>query len=477
MSPAIVSLPGAPEGRARLRRGSDLPEPDPFLRLTSAAGAWRVASGRRVLHRGAGAAPRRLLTACLDLGTTNISLQLLDLARPALLGTATTLNPQTAWGDDVLSRVQAASLPGGLAALRRSVLGAVGGLIEELRDMAGVRRAPVYELTLAANPAMAAIFLGRDVSSLARPPYAAPALPSAAAAGRSFGLPLHREAVIRVLPALGPFVGGDVTAGLVRTGVLPGERRRVFFLDLGTNGEMVVFRRGRYLATSAAAGPALEGRRLSCGMKAEEGAIEEVTVREDVSFKVIGGGRPRGLCGSGLLDLLLGLGRAGVIRPDGRLLSGEEAAHFPRPRLAARMTERQGERAFLLSPSPSRGIYLTQADVRELQLAKGAIRAGTHVLLSEAGLEAGEVERVVVAGTFGYHLDAASLTGTGFLPGAWRDRLDFVGNASLDGARQCGLYRGAFRLAREIPRRTKTINLAEHPRFRETFLDHLDFEE
>lgn len=474
-STADITLPEKRVAGPVITRGHDLPEPDPFLGLFPLkTGKSAVRSGRRVLEELCGE-KQPVLAAALDLGTTNVSLQLIDISLPAVLGTAVTDNPQLQYGGDVLSRIEMASRPDGMKILRGLVLETFNSLAARLKETAGVGRAPIYELAVAANPVMAAIFAGIDPSGLARPPYQAPPFPDVIEEMSADGLQIHPRALVRIVPALGSFVGGDVAAGLVHAGVLPGDRRRTFYIDLGTNGEQVLKAAGRYRASSTAAGPALEGRRISYGMKADQGAIDSVRVDADITTTVLGGGPPRGLCGSGLLDLLSGLVKAGIIHSDGSLMTAEEASHYPRPRLARRLAERGGQRVFIVSGGPAGEIFFGQSDIRELQLAKGAVRAGIDILLDQAGLAADEMARVVVAGTFGFHLNGESLIGAGFLPQAWRGRIEFAACAALEGARECLLFRKTHRRVLDIRRRASVTNLAEHPRFRESFMANLHF--
>ncbi len=470
-----IWLPEPASRGPRLSPGYPLPPPDPYLRFRPVrGGGFAIVAGRRVLER-VPSSDRPLLAAALDIGTTNVSLQLLDLSVPAVLGTATAENPQIGHGEDILSRLKMASDPRGLGILQRLVIGGVNDLLASLKAAAGHDGHPVHELALAANPVMACIFVGTDPAPLARPPYLPPVLPAVMEGRNIPGLALHPRALIRLLPAVGAFVGGDITGGLAHAGVLADRTRRTFYLDLGTNSEMVLRAGSRWWAASTAAGPALEGRKISAGMRAEAGAIDAVTFGAALSVSVIGGGAPRGICGSGLLDLLAGLVGNGLLDGRGRLLSAGEAAHYPRPGLAALLRDHTGQRAFLVAAGPAGDLLLSQADIRELQLAKGAIRAGADILLAHGGIAVGEVERVVIAGTFGFNLRAASLTGAGFLPREWLGRIEFLGNAALAGARECLLFRSTVRRLAALPGKVVTLNLAGDPLFQTAFVARLDF--
>jgi uncharacterized 2Fe-2S/4Fe-4S cluster protein (DUF4445 family) len=245
------------------------------------------------------------------------------------------------------------------------------------------------------------------------------------------------------------------------------ERERpTMFIDLGTNGEIVLRTADALVASSTAAGPALEGASIDYGMRAETGAIERVTVEGDgIRLETIGGVEPRGLCGSGLLDLIAVLLDVGALDHTGRLRTG--AAHP----LGARVADRDGTRTFEIAP----GVHLTQRDVRQVQLANAAIASGISLLLQAAGVPSDDVAELVIAGGFGYHVKASALARMGMIPAAWADRVRFAGNTAKAGAMLALLDSGARRRAEAIARHVRTIDLASHPQFQARFVGAMTF--
>jgi uncharacterized 2Fe-2S/4Fe-4S cluster protein (DUF4445 family) len=280
---------------------------------------------------------------------------------------------------------------------------------------------------------------------------------------------------------IGGFVGGDTVAGLIATR-LAEQPDHTLLLDIGTNGEIVLFSNGQLWATSAAAGPAFEGARISCGMRAAEGAIEKVSVMDGhLVCGTIGGVAAQGICGSGLIDAAAELLRCEAVTPEGRLVgSGELPAGTP-PDLARRLeTDRSGKHQFRLtereSDSGGDPVVITQRDVRELQLATGAIRAATHMLLKRAGLTAADLETVLVGGGFGSFIRRNNAQRIGLLPtGVPHDRIRFVGNVSLRGAQWALLSTAIREQAEQLARTARLVELSADPEFHREFAEAMIF--
>jgi uncharacterized 2Fe-2S/4Fe-4S cluster protein (DUF4445 family) len=465
---ASVHLLGRPRDVQILEALPLPPAAAPLVACLAAEGGFRVLSGRRLLDRLAGR-PGSLLTAAIDIGTTSISVELVDLLRPASLGTASFANPQASSGADILSRYEAARRPGGLEELRSPLLDTVGAAITLLLERARLGSEPVWGLVAAGNPVMSAIFAGRIDSANAWDLWST--LPERLDAAAFPGLRLHPRAPLHLLPQGGGFVGGDMIAGLLHTAPSPPPTGSSLLVDLGTNGEIALqLADGRILAASTAAGPALEGSGLSCGMRATEGAIDSAWLGSDLEFTVIGGGVASGICGSGALDLLACMVRTGLVLEDGRFLSAAEASHLPWKRLAARRREIDGETVFAVSEGAGGTVALTQGDVRNLQLALGAIKAGLKLLLESAGADMHGVGRMTLAGAFGSGLRRETLAALGVIPDGWQGRLEFAGNGSLAGARDCLLDRRKLGACRKIARRLRVLDLVREPSFRDAFL-------
>jgi len=396
--------------------------------------------------------PDEGLGIAVDIGTTTLVAQLLDLATGRVLGTRTALNPQARDGADVMSRISAALQPGGAQRLHRAIHERLAAMVHALLTGADPALGDVTRAALVGNTAMHHLFLGHDVGVLARAPFV-PASPGAGwLAGAGLGWPA-RAARARVcfLPCLGGFVGSDILGVLMATRLhaSPGPAAAA---DLGTNGEIVVTAGlGRpILVSSTAAGPAFEGARITHGMRAAPGAIDRVTPSgRGVAIHVVGGGAPRGMCGSGLVDAIACALDLGVIAPSGRMAAGEWTVRG--------------------------SVTLTQTDVREVQLAKGAIAAGLEVLTQAAGLLPAAVPVCFLAGAFGNSLSVASSRRIGLLPFA-EEAVRPSGNAALLGAKMA-LFLGDLGapLFDTILPRIRHVHLESEPGFEDRFSDAMGF--
>lgn len=407
-----------------------------------------------------------LVGAAIDLGTTTIAVLLVDLRSGETLASAGSLNPQRAYGADVLSRVAHAT-QGGAADLQSSVARPLDAMLIETLDRAGLPREALVEAVVVGNTAMTGLLAGADVAPLGEAPYEGAPVAGAVLPAHGLGMSSFPSLDLLVPPAAGAFIGSDITAGIAAADI-EGGSGATLFIDLGTNGEIVLSADGELVAASTAAGPALEGAAIECGMRAVAGAIERVTLADgELRLGVIGDRGPAGICGSGLLDLIAVLLDAGVIDPTG--LMAEEAPGI----LGERLTSRDGVRAFRVD---ARGdVMLTQKDVRQVQLAVGAIRAGTALLMQEAGRGTRDIARVVVAGGFGYHVRGEALVRLGLLPAEWAERVTFAGNTALEGARRALLSSGERARIRDIASRMRIVDLAAHADFQARFLESLAF--
>ncbi len=404
-----------------------------------------------------------LVGAAVDIGTTTVVAAVVDLRSGRELGRASVLNPQHPFGHDVMSRISHAAVHG-TDALREPILGAVTTLVLGILAAAGAEAGHLREIEICGNTTMIHLLLGLDPAPLGAAPYGPAFVSSVQRPASEIGLTELGTARAHILPGVSAFIGSDITAGLVATGLAEREAPAVF-ADLGTNGEIVVRTREGVVAGSTAAGPALEGASIAYGMRAEDGAIERVTLRgDDLRLVTIGGGEPRGLCGSGLLDLIAVLLEAGVLDASGRMRP--DAAHP----LAARVSD-DDVRSFRVAP----GVLLTQRDVREVQLAKAAIASGIELLLDEAGIAADDVSELVLAGGFGHHVDPRAVVRMGMIPAAWVGRVRFAGNTALAGATLALLDSAARRRAAAISRHVRAIDLAARPDFETRFVGAMGF--
>jgi uncharacterized 2Fe-2S/4Fe-4S cluster protein (DUF4445 family) len=414
-----------------------------------------------------------------DLGTTTVVATLLDLSTGTPAGVESALNAQQPFGADVITRISATMMdPGALDKLQNLAQQTMAELARAVCAQGQVEPDEVYEIAVAGNATMAHLVLGIDPEPLGMAPFimATRLYPEILAADLGLGGVVHPRARAVMFPAFGAYVGGDIVAGLLASGMDRDARVRLF-VDIGTNCEIVLGNREWLLATAAPAGPAFEGAAIRCGMRAADGAIEVVTMTPDgLELKVIGDTEPQGLCGSGLVDAVTGLVLVGLLDSSGRFIS-EEAARTTAPGLADRLTTIGKERVFVLHwrGAPEDSIYLSQRDVRELQFAKAAIATGWNILLEQAGLTAADVKQVLLAGSFGSYLSPASAIRIGLVPKVPVMRVVSAGNVAGEGAKMALLSlrerAGGLALLEEV----NYVELSDRADFNDRFVDQLAF--
>jgi len=410
----------------------------------------------------------------VDLGTTTVVALLVDFNTARECAVTAAMNPQVPFGDDVISRIlQVRENPDALPQMQNKAAEVINELIGVLCKEAGVERRNIYEVAIAGNTTMQHLFCGISPAALGEVPFP-PAF------HRGLALPVSETAVdihpngrLYVFPNIGGFVGGDTVAGLLATGL---DRRDgpALFIDIGTNGEIVLAHKGRLLAASTAAGPAFEGARITHGMRATDGAIEKIALTDgDITWNVVGNTRPAGICGTALIDLAAILLRVGVLDSTGRILGADELPDRVPPAFRKRLRPNDGHVDFLIVPEDLSAtgdpILLFQRDVRELQLASGAIRAGVAILLRRAGLAPNDLEEVLLAGGFGNFVRRSNARRIGLLPDIPTERVRYVGNTSIMGAKSALLSRSARRRAEEIAARVEHVDLSLDPEFQMEF--------
>jgi len=407
-----------------------------------------------------------------DLGTTTVVATLLDLTTGTPVAVESMLNKQQPFGADVITRISATMLDASaLDKLRDLAQQTLAELATAVCDNSKVQPSEVYEVALAGNATMVHLALGLDPEPLGVAPFimAARLLPEVRA--RDLGVPAHPAARAVVFPAFGAYVGGDITAGLLASGMDRDPRIRLF-IDIGTNCEIVLGGRDWLLATAAPAGPAFEGAAIRCGMRAANGAIEAVALADDGDLKltVIGDAEPAGLCGSGLVDAVTVLVQAGLLDASGRFVASDDARRIA-PRLAGRLATIGKERVFMLHE----GVYLAQRDVRELQFAKAAIATGWRILLEEAGLTADDVKQVLLAGSFGSYLSPKSAIRIGLVPDVPVSRVVAAGNVAGEGAKMALLSVRERAAGLALLEEVRYVELSDRPDFNDRFIDQLGF--
>ncbi|HTX64025.1 MAG TPA: ASKHA domain-containing protein [Acidimicrobiales bacterium] len=430
----------------------------------------------------AGDTTTRLFGLALDLGTTTVVATLLDLGSGTPVAVSSTLNRQQHFGADVITRISAVMMdPGALSQLATLAQETLVALTTEVCAEAGVDPSEVYEVALAGNATMTHIILGIDPEPLGMAPFILAARGFPPLLASDLGLALHPRARAVVFPAIGAYVGGDITAGLLASGMDRDSRTRLF-IDIGTNCEIVLGSVDGLRATAAPAGPAFEGASIRCGMRASEGAIESVKMSgDDVTVMVIGDSEPLGLCGSGLVDAVAELLGTGLLDPSGRFVD-DNRARDRAPGLAERLRTLNGERIFVLHwrGNPAReepAVYLTQRDVRELQFAKAAISTGWSLLLEDARISEKDVQQVLLAGSFGSYVSPASAVRIGLVPALPVLRIVSAGNVAGEGAKMALLSlrerAGASALLEEVT----YVELSDRADFNDRFIERLSFPE
>ncbi len=420
----------------------------------------------------------RRFAIAFDLGTTTVVATLLDLDSGQPASVRSMLNRQQPYGADVITRVSATMMDDrALGALRERAHETFAELTGEVLAEAGVDASEVYEITVCGNVTMMQMALGIDPEPLSMAPFTVSTHVFPPMRAAEFGVAVHPRASAYVFPSLGAYVGGDIVAGLLATG-LTRDRRVRLFIDVGTNSEIALGSVERVLATAAPAGPAFEAAQIKCGMRAAEGAIEGVRLGEDsLTLDVIGDVEAVGMCGSGLVDAVAELVHAGLLDHSGRFIPDEQAAEL-HPGLASRLVKIGEERVFVLhwrGPDPAASVYLSQRDVRELQFAKGSIATGWQILLREMGIGVDDVSQVLLAGSFGAYLTPLSAVRIGLVPRIALPRIVSAGNVAGEGAKIAALSLRERAEAESILREVQYVELSGRADFNDLFIDQLSF--
>ena len=416
------------------------------------------------------------LAAC-DIGTTTVVCYLIDKETGQIIAVRSGANPQRSFGADVLSRIDAAARTddndkanGGLQMMQSQIVSLLNGFISEMLMECG--RTKVCLFSVAGNTVMCHLLMGISPEKLGRAPF----MPDEYF-GREFNpldIGIENCQIMIIFPAVSGFVGGDITAGMMET---VNCNELTLYLDIGTNGEMALGKGDRYVCCATAAGPAFEGAQIEMGMPASRGAVDKVWLEgRRIKYSVIGNDRPVGLCGSGLIDALAILLKAGIIDENGTILSGQELPILFRSYVFEQEAEdaaQSSESSLAVHIAP--GVYITQEDIRKLQLAKGAIAAGIEVLFKEYGCKPCDLDILTFAGGFGNYIVKASAAAIGLFPPELLDRAKEVGNAAGNGAVSAALSQEAWESALDISGKMRYIELAAYPHFDEIYVEHMNF--
>jgi uncharacterized 2Fe-2S/4Fe-4S cluster protein (DUF4445 family) len=471
----------------QLARAADLPaESVPLELVRTLPGLLREAKGEVTVVTFAGqplAIERGDTTAmafglAIDVGTTSVVTSLLELASGEVMASVSSLNPQAVFGGDLMSRIAFAQWnPANLRKLQTRIIGLLNQQIDEVLERAGVLPQWVYKVTVVGNTGMHHMLLGIDPTHVGLAPYAPVLRQPVTLPARALHLKVNPEARVCVLPLVAGFVGADAVAVTLATRIYESPVTRAA-VDIGTNGEVIMGTRDRLLACSAPAGPALEGAQLRHGMRGAVGAIDRVWLQDDdLRVHVIGDAPPQGICGSGVIDAIAVALEAGLIDWTG-LIRVEAREELP-PALAARVVMRGEERVLVLVPRSEAAaggeIVLSQEDVRQVQLAKGAIAGGIRMLQRVLAVDDADLAELLLAGGFGNYLSVRSAVRIGLIPPLPLDRIRYVGNAAALGAELTLLSEPERARAEQLARRIEHVSLAAHPDFQDVFVDAMNF--
>ncbi|MBI5588257.1 MAG: DUF4445 domain-containing protein [Deltaproteobacteria bacterium] len=418
------------------------------------------------MTRTVGNKDNRGIGVAFDIGTTTVVGSSVDFSTGKVLSTLSAANPQVVRGRDVIARINAiVQSPALLDEMRAAVIGACNGIMKGL-TLPG----PVTEITAAGNPVMESILLGISPEPLSRVPYKPAFTGAQRVAAAMLGFEVPSGVTLYAFPLIGGFVGGDAVAVALSLGIGKASSPTLA-IDIGTNSEILLAARGNIYAASAAAGPAFEGGELKYGMTAQSGAIQGVKIEGDsLALDVIGAVAPRGICGSGLIEAASALIKAAVIDRSGRIKGRDEVPN----NLSARIREEAGGNSFILYRGAGGEVLLDQSDIRALQTAKSATRAGILMLLKKGSTTAADVGKVYIAGAFGSRLEKEGLKTIGLLDEGWLDGVSSVGDAALTGAVEA--LRDEKKLeAEELAGRIRYVSLSGSSHFEKEFIKNMNF--
>ena len=433
---------------------------------------WRTDDGAEILALEPGNTADKAFGFAFDIGTTTVAAQLLDLSRGAIVGTRIVFNAQSSYGSDVITRIIYGSDPNGLLTLSRAVLGNINGMISELSGEYGVNRADIYAAVISGNMTMMHLLLKVDPSGIRKAPYVPAAAHFDPIHAGEIGIDINPKGMAFFFPGVSTYVGGDTIAGLIACG-LPDSEDISLLIDIGTNGEIVLGNSEWMIGAAASAGPAFEGSGLSCGMKAVNGAVQKVEISKDLIVKVgvIGHEKPKGICGSGYIDILCQMLKAGVIKKDGKIDLFVKTSRIRKDKF--------GVAEFVIVPktetSTGNDIVISEDDIENLKRSKGAIYSAIAALLNKVGKSVKDIKKIFIAGGFGSYLNIENSVFIGLLPDTDRSVYEFIGNSSLAGSRMAMLSRGILRKADSVRKNVTYLDLSGEPGYMDEYVAALFF--
>lgn len=415
----------------------------------------------------------QILGVAVDIGTTTVVAKLIDMTSGRCLATEAALNPQTQYGDDVVSRIAYAETDAKLGELQKAINDCMNELISRLCENTSINNQQIFEVCAVGNTTMNHIFTNLPIEQLGRAPYKAFSLDAKDTSPEESALQMNPSGNVHTVENIAGFVGSDITAVALAIDIDTFEKMSLT-VDIGTNGEIVLGTADKLYAASCAAGPAFEGARISCGSRAVDGAIEAVVVNEDdIDLDVIGNSPPHSICGSGLIDAVAVLLNLGIVDSSGRFAEAASLEGKLSAKILSRIIEQDGQPAFLLDDAQK--VVLTQADIRQVQLAKAAIRAGIILLERKLDIADSDIEQIFLAGAFGNYIRAESALRLKLLPNVPAERIRFVGNAASSGAQMILLSRQCREKAGQLARKIEYVEIAHQPDFQDVFTDCMAF--
>ena len=429
--------------------------------------------GNKVISLEKGDTTQKAFGVAIDIGTTTLVGYLMDLNSGRQISVASKVNPQRIYGSDVMSRAaQVSERPELIETMQALVISAINEIIDHLISDSGVEEDYIYKMTIVGNTCMQHLFLGVSPKYLALAPYSPVFSRAIRVSAKELGLHINPDGYVHLLPSLAGFVGAD-TMGMILSTLIHRSDKIKLAIDLGTNGEIVLGSKDGLTACSAAAGPAFEGEHIQCGMIAAPGAIDRVIIHDDVYIHTIGDAPSIGICGSGLIDAIAEMRKAGIIHERGRLICEDET------KFIKRFKSGKDGNQFVISYGSEKNktppVVITQADVEEFQLAKAAISAGVQILMEEMGVVADDISQVFIAGAFGNYIRRESFCDLGIIPEMDMEQITPVGNAAGEGAKIALVSSKRLEEANSIAKKVRYIELSAHPSFRKRFIHSMFF--
>lgn len=448
-----------------------------LIRDRREAGVTFVYFGDELLDVQSGDTTAHLYGCAADIGTTTVALYIYDLNTGLLLDTFSALNDQIRRGADVIARIQhTAEQETGLKDLQEDILGTVNGLLVQAQEKYPLLADHLFHLVFCGNSTMQHLFLGMEPAALGISPFASITGDMVTAPARDVGLMVPDTAIVDFLPLLGGFVGADTAAVLLG---VPADDKTYLVVDLGTNGEIAIGNNNTgFLVASTACGPALEGGSIDHGMRGTMGAVDKLDIATDgtLQYHVLGEGKAKGICGSGIIDTLAALLRQGVVDETGRMLSREDfEKEYPASPLGARLDKIGDFNPVFFVTTGETPIYLSQKDVRQIQLAKSSVCAGCMTLAEEYGIDVSQVDGLILAGAFGNYINTKNALYVGLLPPVAVEKIQAVGNGAGQGAQRCLLDKETRKRCEELRGICRHVELNTSLTFMDNYIEQMNF--